>query len=424
MSSGNTRSLDRSVLLDYFLQASTPTEQWQVGMELEKLGRDAATGLPLPYEGADASVLGVLEFIRAERGGDPILEADKTIGIDAPWGTISLEPGGQVEWSSRPTTSLGELDDALEVHLRLMRRIEKELGIRWLNVAADPDLPVSDMPWMPKARYKIMRPFLGARGRLAHRMMTQTASIQCAYDYSGPDDWKRKFVTAATVSPVAVALFANSSRMDGEETGYASYRQAIWQETDPQRCGLPPIVFDPGFGIEAWLDWVLQVPTIFLHRARGRVPVGGVPFGTLLERAGCTAVRQEDWETHISTVFTDVRSYNYIEVRSADLIPDSLAFSVPSFWTGILYHDDSLTAATELVGEATAYEAWLESMDSAARLGLEGRIGNRPLREVAAEALSISLRGLKDGAACVGGTDGGARAVERLAAHHRLELVV
>jgi len=104
MSSGNTRTLNRSVLLNYFLQAATPREQWQVGMELEKLGRDAATGLPLPYQGADASVLRTIEFIRAERGGDPIHEADKTIGIDAPWGTISLEPGGQVEWSSRPTT--------------------------------------------------------------------------------------------------------------------------------------------------------------------------------------------------------------------------------------------------------------------------------------------------------------------------------
>jgi len=422
MSSGDTRSLNRSVLLDYFLQAATPREQWQVGMELEKLGRNAATGLPLPYEGEDPSVLGVIEFIRAERGGDPILEADKTIGIDAPWGAISLEPGGQVEWSSRPAKSLGELRDGLEDHLRLMQRIESELGVRWLDVAADPDLPVDGMPWMPKARYNIMRPFLGARGRLAHRMMTQTASIQCAYDYSDPEDWKRKFVTAAAVSPVAVALFANSSRMDGEETGYASYRQAIWRETDPERCGLPSVVFDPGFGIEAWLDWVLQVPTMFLHRARGRVPVGGVPFGTLLERAGCTAVRQEDWETHISTVFTDVRSYDYIEVRSADLQPDALAFSVPAFWTGILYEDDAMESAVDLVRGAMTYESWLEAMDSASRLGLEGRIGGRSLGDVAAEALSISLRGLRNGAACAGDTDAGITAVERLAEHRRLEL--
>jgi glutamate--cysteine ligase len=422
MSSGETRPIDRSVLLNYFLQAATPRDHWQVGMELEKLGRDARTGRPLPYEGDGPSVVGVIEFIRSERGGDPILEADKTIGIDAPWGTISLEPGGQVEWSSRPARSLDELRAALDDHLGLMRRAADELDVRWLDVAADPELSVEAMPWMPKARYKIMRPFLGARGRLAHRMMTQTASIQCAYDYSTAEDWKRKFVTAAMISPLAVALFANSSRMDGEDTGYVSFRQAIWRETDPERCGLPAVVFDPAFDIEAWLDWVLDVPTMFLHRARGRVPVGGVPFSKLLERTGCAAVRQEDWETHISTVFTDVRSYDYIEVRCADLQPDALAFSVPAFWTGILYQDEALELASDLMGGAMTFESWLEAMDSASRLGLSGRIGKRTIGDLAADALSISLRGLRNGAACVGDTDAGRSAVERLAEHHRLEL--
>jgi glutamate--cysteine ligase len=270
------------------------------------------------------------------------------------------------------------------------------------------------MPWMPKARYAIMRPYLGARGRLAHRMMTQTASIQVAFDYSDPHDWTRKFKAAALVTPLAVALFANSRRVDGRASGHASYRQAIWRETDPERCGLPPIVFEAGFGPEAWLDWVLDVPTMFVHRARGFVPVGGVPFRKLLERAGCTAVKLEDWETHISTVFTEVRSYNYIEVRSADLQTDELTFSVPSFWTGILYHDDSLAAALELGGSIRTHAAWQEAMAVAARDGLSGRLGRRGVAELSAEALSIALRGLRSGAACAG--DGSAiRALERLA---------
>jgi glutamate--cysteine ligase len=224
------------------------------------------------------------------------------------------------------------------------------------------------------------------------------------------------------ITPFAVALFANSARIDGADTGYASFRQAIWRETDPARCGLPPVVFDDGFGPEAWLDWVLEVPTMFLHRARGRVPAGGVPFGELLERVGCTAVKHEDWETHISTVFTDVRSYDYIEVRCADLQPDLLALSVPAFWTGILYHEDSLEAALELGGAISSYEEWAEAIDIAARHGLEGRLGRRDMGELVAEALSISLRGLKSGAACAGDAGAGVEAVERLAEHHRIEL--
>ncbi|NIM61656.1 MAG: glutamate--cysteine ligase, partial [Acidobacteria bacterium] len=76
-------------------------------------------------------------------------------------------------------------------------------------------------------------PYLAARGRLAQRMMTQTASIQVAFDYSDLHDWREKFRLAALLAPVANALFANSSRIDGADTGYKSYRSAIWQETDP-----------------------------------------------------------------------------------------------------------------------------------------------------------------------------------------------
>ena len=37
---------------------------------------------------------------------------------------------------------------------------------------------------------------------------TQTASIQCAFDFASEDDWARKFRAAALMTPVAVALFA------------------------------------------------------------------------------------------------------------------------------------------------------------------------------------------------------------------------
>ncbi len=224
------------------------------------------------------------------------------------------------------------------------------------------------------------------------------------------------------MTPLAVALFANSSHIDGEETGYVNYRQAIWRETDPERCGLPRAVFEPGFGLEAWLDWILDVPTMFVHRARGLLPVGGVPFRELLQRVGCTALKHEDWETHISTVFTDVRSYNYIEVRSADLQPDELAFSVPAFWTGILYQDDGIDAAFELGRDMASWEQWREAMDTTSRLGLAGRVGRRGVDQLAAEALSIALRGLKGGATCAGESGAGVAAVERLARHRRLEL--
>jgi len=421
MSASEPGVLTREDLLDYFVRAATPRADWQVGLEVEKMGRSAGGGHPIPYEGQRASVRAVLEWFRDRRGGNTVLEGEHLIGLDAPWGAISLEPGGQVEWSSRPRNDLDQLALDVEQHLSAMIEAGETLGIRWLDEAVDPDLPLSEMSWMPKARYNIMRPYLGARGRLAHRMMTQTASIQCAFDFADTEDWKRKFKAAALMAPVATALFANSSRIDGADTGYLSYRQRIWQETDPDRCGVPGIVFDPGFEIESWVDWVLAVPTIFRHRARGLVPGGGVPFLRLLELQTCDAVGSVDWESHISTIFTDVRSYTYIEVRSADLQPDPWVLAVPALWTGLLYHDGSLDAALALGSELDEETAWNEAMHEAARLGLEGTAGRGKIADLASEALSLALQGLGDGAACAGDGPAAGDALRALADHRGLE---
>ncbi len=117
--------------------------------------------------------------------------------------------GRQIEWSSRPQPDLDELRGQLDEHLAVLSDAAEALGVRWVEAAVDPEHPVSAMPWMPKARYRIMRPFLGAQGKLAHRMMTQSASIQVAFDFSDPEDWARKFRAGAFLAPVALALFAN-----------------------------------------------------------------------------------------------------------------------------------------------------------------------------------------------------------------------
>jgi len=387
--------LTREGLLGYFLEACTPRDQWLLGMEFEKMGVDASAGHRIPYAGGNASVQSFLHHYLERRDGDPIYEGENLIGVDGTWGTISLEPGGQVEWSSRPCVTLARLAEELETHHRFLDDAGSALGIRWLDEAMDPFTPLSDVPWMPKARYKILGPYLGARGRLAHQMMTQTTSIQCAFDFESPEDWTRKFRAAALMAPVAVALFANSSMADGKETGYRSFRQAVWRETDPDRCGLPSVVFEPSFGIEAWLDWVLDAPSIFLLRARGLIPAGGVSFRRLMERSGRDTVTMEDWKLHLSAIFTEIRSYAYLEVRSADLQPAETVMAVPVFWAGLLYDDDVLSAALELGSGHDNFQAWNEAMETAARSGLEGSAGGRPLRELADRAVALVVNGLE-----------------------------
>ena len=377
MSSGSVGPLCRETLLGYFEDAYKPRDAWLVGMELEKMGRDTLSGAAIPYDGAEASVRRVIERYHERRGGHFVFEGHNPIGIDGGrWGTISLEPAGQVEWSSQPFETLTELEQELREHLVCLDAVGMECGVRWLDDAVEPDLALDEMPWMPKARYGIMRPYLGAQGRLAHRMMTQTASIQCAFDFESDADWSRKFRAAALLSPVAVALFANSPRIDGRDTGFASYRTAIWRETDPARCGLPAAVFEDGFGIERWVSWLQDVPAMFLRRGRGLAAADGVPFRELLARRGCASLEAIDWELHLSGVFTDVRSYRYIEVRTADLVPDDLVSAVPALWTGLLYHADTLREALDLGAAIDDHGRWETAMMDAARRGLDADFGD------------------------------------------------
>ena len=414
MSAADLAILTRPRLLEFFRSAFKPAGEWQVGMELEKMGRIGDTGLPMPYEGESASVVAVLRHYQELRGGFPIFEGEHLIGLDGPYGTISLEPAGQVEWSSRPQATLDDLEQELVRHLEALDRAGTAAGVHWLDVAVDPVHEVAAMPWMPKARYGIMKPYMGAHGRLSHRMMTQTASIQCAFDFRDEADWIRKFRAAALTAPVSVALFANSSRVDGGDSGYRSYRQAIWKETDPDRTGLPAVVFDPAFDLEMWIEFICDVPSMFHRRARGLVPAGGVPFRRMMTRTTCEAPRMEDWELHLSSVFTEVRSYSYIEIRSADLLPDGVAFAVPSFWTGLMYNEANLSAALDLGAGIDNQAAWRRAMDSAAEKGLDGEIGGRPIRELAEHLLKIIAGAYRAGQVPCGG--GNTTALSSLAA--------
>jgi glutamate--cysteine ligase len=411
-------------LVEYFEQAFKPRDEWLVGIEMERMARTRTSGSPLPYDGDAPSVRRILERLLERLGGSPVFEGNHLIGLDGPMGSISLEPGGQVEWSSRPATDLAVLGRDVDAFLQIARTTADDLGLEWLEVGVDPTHALEQMIWMPKARYKIMRPYMGARGRLSHRMMTQTASIQCAFDFDSAADWTNKFRAGVLLAPVTVALFANSADVDGGPSGYRSYRQAIWRETTPERCGIPDVVFRPDFGIERWVEWVCTVPSMFRYRHRGLVPAGGVPFTELLELHGCDALKTEDWELHLSSIFTEVRSYSYIEVRSADLQPEPLIMAVPTFWTGVLYDPDALAAALELGKGWDSHDAWTEAMHAASRDGLDGSVGGRSLREVAGRALELAAAGLRNGATCGGDAAQTVAPLAELARRHELDIEI
>jgi glutamate--cysteine ligase len=129
----------------------------------------------------------------------------------------------------------------------------------------------------------------------------------------------------------------------------------------------------------------------------------------------------EDWELHLSAIFTEVRSYSYIEIRSADMQPAGKITAVPALYTGLLYDSGNLGQVLELCAGHDRHEAWREAMDSAARSGLDGTAGGRPIRELAERIVALALEGLERNPEHAGDPERAGRVLLDLAEDHGLD---
>src|SRR5260370_2982418 len=104
------------------------------------------------------------------------------------------------------------------------------------------------------------------KGRWGLASMLRVWSVKANLGYQSESDMVKKFQVSLALQPVAVALFANSPFVEGQPSGFLSYRSLIWTDTDPDRCGTLPFVFERGFGFEHYADYMLDVPMYFVYR--------------------------------------------------------------------------------------------------------------------------------------------------------------
>ena len=296
--------------------------------------------------------------------------------------------------SGAPLATIKETCAEFNSHVDQVKAISEDLGIVWLSLGVDPLHPVSDVPVMPKSRYQIMRDYLPTRGSLGLEMMHLSATVQANFDFSDEADMVAKVRTAMGCTPLVSALFANSPFSARGENGFVTKRLAIWADTDPDRCGLLPFVFDSGFGYERYTDWALDVPIFFLIRDGHYIPAGGLTFRGFMENGleGHRALLS-DWDMHLTTLFPEVRLKQIIEVRGADAVPRELTCALPAIWKGLLYDADALDQAWDLVSSFT-FEERVEGQVSVARKGLGAELGGQPVKPLADQLLEIASGGL------------------------------
>ena len=388
-------------LVQYLEAGNKPRDRWRIGTEHEKFAFRLSDLRRLPYDGPDgirALLEGMTRF-----GWQPVIENGNPIAlIRADGGSITLEPGGQVELSGRPVTTIHDTCNEVHEHLDQVKEVGQELGIGMIGLGFDPKWTRADVPWMPKGRYKIMRDYMPKKGKLGLDMMLRTCTVQTNLDYESEADMVRKFRVSLALQPVATALFANSPFVEGKPTGFATFRSHVWTDTDPDRCGTLPFVFEQGFGFERYVDYLLDVPMYFVYRDGQYIDASGQSFRAFMQGRMPVLPGEvptiNDWSDHLTTAFPEVRLKRFLEMRGADGGPWRRICALAAIWVGLLYDGKALGEADALVKDWTrADHDFLRA--EVPRLGLKTPFkkagGAGTMRELALKTLEIANGGLR-----------------------------
>src|ERR1700759_408402 len=388
----------RDELVAWLAAGVKPVADFRIGTEHEKTPFTLQGHHPVPYEGA-RGIGALLDGMKLLLGWEPIMERGNIIGLYdvTGGGAISREPGGKFELSGAPGETVHQTQSELMAHLAQVREIATPLGIGFLGLGMTPSWSSAEIPVMPKGRYKIMTSYMPKVGKYGLDMMYRTCTVQTNLDFSSEADMVKKLRVSLALQPVGTVLFANSPFTEGKPNGFLSFRSEIWTDTDNARSGMLPWAFEDGMGFERWVDYALDVPLYFVKRGDDYIDVAGESFRDLL--AGRLKSMQgeratlSDWSNHLTTIFPEVRLKRYIEMRGADSGPWRRLPALPALWVGLLYDDEALDAAWDLVKHWTAEERQ-QLRDEVPRRGFNATIRNTTVLELARRSVDIARHGL------------------------------
>jgi len=206
----------------------------------------------------------------------------------------------------------------------------------------DPCAALDDVPLQLTAdRYRLMDAYFARHGSAGQTMMRQTASLQINVDLGDAPFRRWRVLNAA--APVLLAMFANSPRYAGADTGHLSWRAHLWRELDPLRTGVRGVTTD---AVGEYLGFALAAPWMFHPTAAGEYR----PFGAWLADGMASL---DDWRTHLTTLFPEVRPRGYLELRSLDALPPAQLATPLVLVAGLLADTEALRAA-ELIRRGRA----------------------------------------------------------------------
>ena len=375
-------------LIKYFQEGNKTENNLKIGVEHEKFLFKNKLNKRIDFE----IVTKIFNFLE-QFGWKPIKEKNNTIGLHKEDKTITLEPGNQIELSGAPLNSIHHNCSESYEFLDELKKTCKNFNLKMMATSFDPFSKLNDVPITPKERYQIMTNEMPKNGKLSLEMMYQTCGTQINLDYTSEKDFTKKFKLSSFLVPLSTAIFANSPIKENKLNGYLSYRSYVWQNTS--RGGLPRSFLED-MNFEKYVDMIIDMPLLFVFKNGNHLKPEGKTFKDFME-GKLSILKNEksnikDFETHLATIFTEVRLKKYIEIRSLDTCEWDCHCSGPAFYTGLIY--GNLDEALDIINKWKIADV-LNAYSESPKKGLNSTINNKTLLEWGKIFLSLAKKGLE-----------------------------
>ena len=376
--------ITKDSFINYFKSGIKDTNDCGVGIEHEKFvfSKDKRAD----YK----SILNLFEKLY-EFGWEPVKENASIIALRKGNKNITLEPGNQIELSGEKLKNIHQTCAESQEYIFELNQSLKKLNLVLISSGFDPISKIEKVPSNPKNRYELMTKIMPLFGKLSLDMMYRTCGTQVNIDYTSEKDFSKKFFVVNRLTPVTIALFANSGIVEKNKSGYLSYRSYAWQNT--YRGGLPKIFLE-NLDFEKYADFSLNYPMLFIKREDKYLDAKNKTFKNFIDGdVEKVTPNKQDVADHLSTIFTENRLKKYIEIRSMDACGWDCLCAGPAFFIGLLY--GNLDEIFDLVKRWNVNEIISAYKDSPKK-GLKTILGKKTILDWSRELFEISKKGLEN----------------------------
>ena len=381
--------ISKEKIIEHFKSGIKEKKDFKIGIEHEKFLFNNKDNTRINYKKVKEMFTALIEF-----GWNPVLENGNIIGLNNGDKNISLEPGNQIELSGEKLNNIHEACAESQDYLFELRQVTKKLNIKIVSAGFDPISKINQIPNNPKQRYKLMTEEMPLGGEMSLDMMYRTCGTQLNLDYESEIDFIKKFKIINSIVPISIALFANSSIVEKKNSNYLSYRTKVWQNTS--RGGLPKIFFEE-LNFEKYAEFVIQFPILFIQEKENYISGKKYVFKDFMDgkisEVSNRMPNKDDLSNHLSTIFTENRLKQYIELRSMDTCGWDCLCAGPAFYTGLLY--GNLEEVYEVISnwdKDKIINAYLE----APKKGFNAQLMGKDLLYWASKLLDLSRKGLEN----------------------------